>query len=385
MEPSIWLLLLNASVFAIAAAVSALLNFGFIRLSFVLGFLDYPSGRKSHQRPMPFMGGIGIFLAFWLTVGGGFLVAYLSKWSRDYSAISTSISDGVFYLGPKIFAIFLGALVILLVGLLDDRFEWSPMRKLIGQVTAAGILMSLGLTINLFAAIGPLGFVATFAWILLIMNAFNFIDSLDGHCAGVALISCLAFFCITQLIGQFFLGLFLACLMGSLLGFLRHNFMPAKIFLGDNGSLFIGYMMAAMTLLCRYQDGTRTMATAFVPLLAFGVPIYDMISVVLVRLLRGLKPWQGDRNHFAHRLVKIGMSERVAVVFSYFIATTLGVVAVLTTQVTVLGAFLIGVVFLLIIGIVAFLEFYTAERIRVIEKLSKKGKWHGQPLEEGRP
>jgi UDP-GlcNAc:undecaprenyl-phosphate GlcNAc-1-phosphate transferase len=158
------------------------------------------------------------------------------------------------------------------------------------------------------------------------------------------------------------------------LGLLIHNFKPAKIYAGDNGSLFIGYMMAAFTLLGTYRSHSGTYITSFIPILIFGVPIYDTLSVIVVRLARGIPPWRGDRNHFAHRLVKIGMSDKVAVIFSYFIQSTTGLVAVLMTQVTLLGAVLIGFVFVLIIGVVAFLEFYTTEKIRAMEKLMDKKK-----------
>lgn len=372
----------NLIVFAVAAFACYYLTFVCIRVSHRFDLLDYPVGRKAHAHPMPFLGGAAVFVSFWGIILIGIMMAHLLNaptlrpWHVQRLLVSvTSVT-------PKILGIFLGSIVIYLVGLFDDKFQWSPKRKLAGQIFAAGILMSLGLTINVFTALGPVGYVITFIWILLIMNAFNFIDSLDGHCTGVALISAIVFFWMTQIIHQPMVGLLLITFAGALAGFFPHNFKPARIFLGDNGSLFIGYMMAAFTLLCSYQAPQGTYATIFIPVLVFGVPIYDTMSVIIIRLMRGQAPWYGDRNHFAHRLVRIGMNEKVAVIFSYFVALTIGLVAILTTQVTLFGAVLIGLIFLCIIGVISFLEFYSMERIKIADKIAKKRRRRHQEIQD---
>jgi len=362
----------NMAGFCVAAVLSYFLTFFFIAVSRQLGLLDYPAEIKLHKKPMPFLGGVGVFLSFWLVIFIGILGAYFFKTQAPPAAFSVNILSGILSVVPKVLGIFLGSVVILVVGLYDDKFRWSPLRKFAGQVAAVLILMSTGLTINFLSPLGLVGGLITFFWILLIINAFNFIDSLDGHCAGIALISAVVFFWITQIIHQPLVGFLLIALAGALMGFFPHNFKPAKTFLGDNGSLFIGYMMAAFTLLCSYQAPRQTYVTSLIPVLIFGVPIYDTLSVVTVRIFRGMPPWHGDRNHFAHRLVKIGMSEKVAVIFSYFVALILGFVAILTTQVDLFGAIIIGFLFFGIIGAVAFLEFYTTERIRIVEELAKK-------------
>ncbi|HTL71091.1 MAG TPA: MraY family glycosyltransferase [Candidatus Eisenbacteria bacterium] len=363
---------LNASVFLVAATMGYIFTFFFIGVSHRFKLLDYPEGRKIHARPMPFLGGAALFASFWATVFGGIAAIVVCSRLSPRPLFLDSLSGSVMTLLPKMTGIFVGGLVIFLVGIYDDKFRWTPVRKLAGQCLAAVILMSLGLTINLVQSLGPLGYGITFVWILMIMNAFNFIDSLDGHCAGIALISSLTFFWITQIINQPLVGFLLASFAGALSGFLPHNFKPAKIFLGDNGSLFIGYLMAAFTLLCRYQVPQGSYATLFIPVLVFGVPIYDTMSVIIVRLVRGSKPWEGDRNHFAHRLVKMGMSDRVAVVFSYFIEVTIGLVALLTTQVDFFGAVLVGLIFFSIIGVIAFLEYYATDSLRRAEELAMR-------------
>ncbi len=365
MEYLAFLQFVNVIVFASAAFLCWILAGICIKVSYRFDMLDYPQGRKAHLRPMPFLGGAAVFVSFWSVVFAGVFAAqnFLPGSAKIALLLSSvrSVSD-------KLSGIFLGGLVIFLVGLYDDKFSWTPLRKLAGQCVAAGILMSFGFTINLVSGLGAAGYVITFLWILMIINAFNFIDSLDGHCTGVALISMIMFFWTTQIINQPMIGMLLLAFAGSLLGFLPHNFKPARIFLGDNGSLFIGYMAAAFAMLCKYQVPDATYVTLLIPVLMFGVPIYDTMSVIVVRLSRGVAPWKGDRNHFAHRLVKMGMSDRVAVVFSYFIATTTGLVAVLTTQVDFLGAVLVALIFLSIIGVIAFLEYYAAENARVAGK-----------------
>lgn len=370
MDKSILLQLMHLAVFAAAAGLSWFITPLMERLSSRYGYLDYPGGRKRHSRPMPFLGGVAVFVSFWGVVWIGLWVGRLARrfgvgsWIPDSDALLLQIAG-----------IFLGSLVLCVVGLLDDRYQWAPLRKLIGQIFAAGILLGLGLTINLFSAFGHFGYALTLVWVLLIINAFNFIDSVDGHCTGVALISAVSFFWITQILHQPMVGLFLVALCGALLGFLPYNFKPARIFLGDNGSLFIGYVMAAITLLAHYQTPKGTYVGSLVPLLVFGVPIYDTVTVVCVRLRRGQVPWHGDRNHFAHRLVKMGMSERVAVFFSYLTTLTIGFTAILATQVdSPLGAALVLLVFLCILSVIAFLEYYAARRQSLIEQLIKSNR-----------
>lgn len=372
-DPVIFLLVSGAVFFA-GATLSYLLSIFFTKIACQFNYLDYPVGRKTHKKPTPFLGGIGLFVSFWFVVFCGILAAKLISYRVSIFQLIQSPLPDIFYLIPKIGGIFFGSLIILLTGFLDDKYHWLPLQKLAGQIAAAGILISFGFTINLVEGLGIFGYAVTFLWILLIINAFNLIDSIDGHCAGIALVSSIVFFWLTQIIGQHLTGFMLIAFAGTLLGFLPHNFKPAKIFLGDNGSLFIGYMMAAFTLLCRYQAPETTYATVFIPVLMFSVPIYDTLSVMVVRTFRGIPFWKGDRNHFAHRLVKLGMSEKIAVFFSYFVSVTVGLIAILTTQVTQFGAVLIGFITVCIVGVIAFLEFYAAERINIAESLAIKGR-----------
>jgi UDP-GlcNAc:undecaprenyl-phosphate GlcNAc-1-phosphate transferase len=373
----------NAFIFGYAFVLSSFLVWVAMKLSHQYGFLDLPDDRKRHTKPMPLLGGAALFVSFWAVVFSGIGAAFFL--GRGIFNIEWPVLTRILSLIPKVMTIFWGSLVIFLTGLIDDKFTLSPLQKLIGQALAVFILLHSGLAINFVQNLGAWGDVVTFLWVLLIINAFNFIDSLDGHCAGVALISALVFFWITQIISQSMVGFFLMTFAGVLAGFLIRNFRPASIFLGDNGSQFIGYMLSAFTLLCRYQGEQAHYITSMIPVLIFGVPIYDTASVIVVRLLRGTAPWKGDRNHFAHRLVKMGMSDRIAVIFSYFISVTLGLVAISTTQVSSFGAILVGLIFMSIIGVIAFLEVYATRRQQVMEKLARFKAHRDAVVQEKRP
>ncbi len=333
------------------------------------GFLDYPHDRKSHPQPTPYLGGCAIFISFF---------AVFCAADYFFPAFPKIFTDVSFVNLHKMEGIFAGALLIFGVGLIDDRFDLAPLLKLLGQAVAAFLLMKNGLMVNLVAHFDGLGYVVTFVWILAIMNSFNFIDSIDGHCGGVALISCLIFYCISAVIYQPLLGFAVLVLAGAIAGFMPYNWKPARIFLGDNGSMLLGYLMAAFTLLFSYRTAQYSIVTPFIPIFMFGVPIYDTVSVIIVRTFRGIPPWKGDRNHFAHRLVRLGMSEKVAVMVSYFIAFTLGLVALLSTQVnTFFGKVIILFLFISVIGIIALLEYYSAIQIRRMETLAslQKRRW----------
>jgi UDP-GlcNAc:undecaprenyl-phosphate/decaprenyl-phosphate GlcNAc-1-phosphate transferase len=363
--------------FALAAGLSFILCPFFIRLAHAKNLLDYPHDRKQHKGPTPYLGGCVLFISFWTVFIPAFVL--LEHFHSLDSFTNNLIASRV----PQILIVFAGSLVIFILGLLDDKFDMPPFVKLAGQSVVAAVSMYFGLVVNTVAPFGVFGYVITFGWILIIINAFNFIDSIDGHCAGITVISCFVFFAIALIIYQPVLALVVAALSGALLGFLPFNYKPAKIFLGDNGSLFLGYMMAALTLLYSYRTPQYSVVTPFIPVFMFGVPIYDTVSVIIVRLFRGIPPWKGDRNHFAHRLVRLGMSDQIAAQVSFFIAFTMGLVAVLSTQInTFLGKIILAALFISIVGIIALLEYYAAMRIRLVEKLGALQKRRKEDIRE---
>ncbi len=363
--------LINLAVFSAAAIFCWIISPYFIRLAHRFNCLDYPHDRKAHAKPTPYLGGVGIFLTVWILYLPFWAFLYLSK---SEVPIYGAYSQATFMQIPGVFA---GGVIVFVLGLLDDRFNLPPLLKFVIQGAAAVILMFFGAQVNLLLSLGFWGQLATFIWIMTIINAFNFIDSIDGHCTGVTLISCLVLFCIAGIVFQPLLATFVAILGGALLGFMPYNWKPARTFLGDNGSLFLGYMMAALTLLFSYRSANSqySVITPFIPIFMFGVPIYDTLSVIVVRTFRGIPAWKGDRNHFAHRLVRLGMNEKIACLVSFFIVFTLGLVAILSTQVnTTIGKIVITILFVSVIGIIALLEYYAAGRIRIMEELAAQNK-----------
>lgn len=369
--------LIYLSVFLLSTLLSYGITPALIRIAHIWNLLDIPTDRKCHREPTPYIGGIAVFISFWTVIFSALFFFYIYGSQIRDSLPLPSFFYNLQAWSPKILGVFIGGVLMLVIGILDDRFDLSPIVKFIGQSGAAVILLKIGLQVNLFQDFGLFGYFITYGWIIMLMNAFNFIDSIDGHCAGIALISTFIFFLLTQIVHQTAVALLIATFAGSLLGFLPYNFKPARTFLGDNGSLFIGYILSVITLLCRYNNmgNADNEVTPLIPILMFGIPLYDTVSVITVRILRGIPPWAGDRNHFAHRLVRLGMGDRTAVLASYFMAITLGLVALISTQIkTDLGSFLLLLLFGCIISIIALLEFYAALRIRLAEQLATQKK-----------
>jgi UDP-GlcNAc:undecaprenyl-phosphate GlcNAc-1-phosphate transferase len=301
------------------------------------GAVAYPRQRDVHTVPIPRLGG----LAMYLGVCGGMLLAHqlpVLRRAFDYSLDPT--------------AILLGGGLIMVIGMLDDRFELDSLTKLAGQTTCAGILVLLGLQWIIFwvpwggnGAGGSLlildqnqGAILTVLLVVTMVNAINFVDGLDGLAAGVGLISAVATCAFSlHLLDQsggdvtyYPPALIAATLAGACLGFLPHNFQPAKIFMGDSGSMLIGLMMAAASTSASGKvqslDGTETVALLS-PLLVVAavlfVPVLDLLMAIVRRTRKGLSPFHADKMHLHHRLLEIGHSQRRAVLLIYLWAAVL--------------------------------------------------------------
>jgi UDP-GlcNAc:undecaprenyl-phosphate/decaprenyl-phosphate GlcNAc-1-phosphate transferase len=274
--------------------------------------------------------------------------------------------DGARQQIPLSLALVGGILVMHVMGLIDDRKVLGPYVKLIIQLAVAGGLV-IGFDMRAMTFLdahagGPwLSGLLTILWIAAITNAFNFLDNMDGLSAGVAAICASAFLVSACLIGQWFVAATLACLVGSVLGFLIWNFPPAKIFMGDSGSLVIGFVLGVLTVRTTFLapgvDFVDAWHAVFCPLLVLALPLYDLIVVSAIRVSRGKSPFVGDRNHFSHRLVNRGMSRRTAVLCLYLVTATTSVAAIVLPQVrSGLLAFLIVGQTVMILGLVMLLE-----------------------------
>jgi len=340
------------------------------RFAVAIGFVDQPGGRKIHGNPKPLGGGIGIFwgLALPIIAGLGY-VTFAGPPGFLRQAVSGPID--AYWSGARLqthlaWGILLAGAAIHALGLWDDRKSLGPFFKLFVQllvITALVLAANLRILTFLDHAIpggNVISIIVTVLWIAAVTNAFNFLDNMDGLSAGVASICTTAFLFATLSIGQWFVAAGLALLLGSMLGFLWHNFPPAKIFMGDSGSLLIGLILGTLTVRTTYlAPGTRFQNhwyAVLAPVIVLALPLYDLFVVSIIRLMRGKSPFVGDTNHFSHRLVARGMSRRTAVLCLYLVSAATSIAAVMLPHVNGDIAILIFIQTVLILGMVALLE-----------------------------
>ncbi|MHB8829347.1 MAG: glycosyltransferase family 4 protein [Syntrophales bacterium] len=292
------------------------------RLGFRYGVTDMPGERKVHTRIIPRCGGVVILLCFFLALFGSAL-------------LRTRVSLMLVWDAKIIFAC-LGALVAFGVGLYDDFHRLGPKIKFFLQIVAASLAFFGGLRIVAFNLgdvgihFGVMSWFVTVFWFLLFINAMNLIDGLDGLASGVAFFACVVMIILSLAQANYLSALEFAALGGGLLGFLRYNFNPASIFLGDGGSYFIGYTIAALAILG--SNKSQIGATLLIPLLALGVPIFDAILSPVRRFMRGRRMFLPDKGHIHHKLLKIGFSSQKAVMTIYCISALLCVASIMVVH-----------------------------------------------------
>jgi UDP-GlcNAc:undecaprenyl-phosphate GlcNAc-1-phosphate transferase len=350
--------------------ISFALTWMMIHLAPRIGFVDKPGHRKIHVTPKPLGGGVAIFWAIAIPILAGLAVINFAGERLvtrfiDHPDI-VALMTGAERQTPLSLGLLGCALVLHGLGLLDDRKALGAYPKLFVQLAAAAALVIV-FDMRALTALEAWGMgrwpsvIVTVLWIVAITNAFNFLDNMDGLSAGVAAVCTTAFLVTAVIVEQWFVAATLALLLGAVLGFLYWNFPPARIFMGDSGSLVIGFVLGVLTIRTTYlQPGENFAAgwySVFAPLIVLAVPLYDLIVVSLIRLSRGRSPFVGDTNHFSHRLVGRGMSKRTAVLCIYLVTAATAVAAIVLTQVrTTFAAMLIFGQTLLILGVVALLE-----------------------------
>ena len=323
------------------------------------GLIDHPDERKAHRQPTPLGGGIAIFVAVWLLVLGAGLAARLLAHIGPIQSLPPEVHDylsGVASRLPRLLAVFMGALVLAATGLVDDRRSLSPHLRLVVQFLVAIGLVASGERITIFIGSPWVCGAVTVLWIVGLTNAFNMLDNMDGLSAGVALIVSSTFLVVALQTHQYFVAAFLVVVAGAIGGFLVLNFPPASIFMGDCGSMLIGYLLAVVTVDFTFYTPSHPLFPVVVPLLILAVPLFDTISVVAIRLHKGQSPFTADRNHFSHRLVRLGMSERQAVLTIYLITFAVGLGATQLYHTTSAGALVALTQALVIFGVIVVLE-----------------------------
>jgi len=345
--------------FALAYALVPLCR----RLARVTGFMSQPHPDKMGEEAVPLLGGLAIYAAFVLTVTLHYLALALVKNTALVNVVPAVVIEnipGVFRQSQKLLAFLFGGLFIFGIGLIDDRWNMRPILKLGFQAAVALFMVINGIRITFFVMNVFISSAATVIWIVVIINAFNFLDNMDGLCAGVAAIAALFFFFVSSTLEEFFISLMLIILAGSALGFLKYNFSPASIYLGDAGSMFIGYVMAVLTIMATfYSREHRTIFPVILPIIVLALPLYDMATVILMRMRRKIPVYKASPHHFSFRLLSLGMNQRGATLLIYLITFCIGIAAVLLPRVKgSTGAILILIQTMAILVIIALLERY---------------------------
>ncbi|MCA9087202.1 MAG: undecaprenyl/decaprenyl-phosphate alpha-N-acetylglucosaminyl 1-phosphate transferase [Planctomycetaceae bacterium] len=347
--------------FVISVVLTALLR----RWAPAWGLVDQPAARKMHTNPTPLGGGIAIYLATVIPVGCAQLAVV---WLLRQPVMPTWMPaelvphlDGVLYRSGQIWGILAAGGLLVAMGLLDDRFGLSWKARLTVQLLIAIGLVSAGVQATVFVSQPLVGAVFTVFWIVLLINSLNFLDNMDALSSGIGLIASVMFATIMlSLVGEprWFVGGCLLLLAGSLAGFLCHNWPPAKIFMGDAGSTFIGLMLATLTIVGTfYDESIGKPHVMLAPLCILAVPLYDFTSVMLIRLSEGRSPFQPDKCHFSHRLVEMGLSRKYAVLTVHFATITTGLGALLLYRVADWnGAALVVALVLCVLMMIAILE-----------------------------
>lgn len=287
-------------------------------LAYKVGAIDVPKdNRRMHKTPIPRLGGLAIFIAFL------FSVIIFADIDRQMQGI------------------LLGSVMIVILGVLDDIMTLRALPKFLVQIAAAGVVAYHGVTIqfisnpNVFSAasylnLGWLSIPLTIIWIVAITNAVNFIDGLDGLAVGVSAISTASLLVIALIVAEMNISIILAALLGACIGFIPYNKNPAKIFMGDTGATFLGFILAVLSIQGLFK--LYAIISFAVPFLILGIPIFDICFAFLRRVAKGQNPMVADRGHVHHRLIDMGFNQKQAVAISYMLTAILGLAAVLLTS-----------------------------------------------------
>lgn len=308
--------------FFVAMGTALLITPGVILLAAKTGAMDAPDSRKVHKKPIPRIGGLGIYAAFMVAI-----------------VVVMKFAEINYEVGFELAGLMLGGSMIVLLGIIDDYKNLPAKVKLLGQILAATVLV-VAFDVRIDFITDPFGdylyleYLAvpvTIFWIVGLTNTVNLIDGLDGLAAGVAVIASVTIFLVALEDNILLIAVLTAALAGAAFGFLYYNFNPARIFMGDSGSMFLGYMLAGISVI----GAVKCAATIalIVPILALGLPILDTTFAIVRRYRGGVPIFKPDKGHLHHRLLDLGFTQRQAVLLMYVISALLGLSAVALTEV----------------------------------------------------
>lgn len=306
------------AVFLIALMITAVGTPWARRAAVALGFVDVPSDRKVHRTATPLLGGLGILV--------GATIGVFVGYRGDPPA--------------TVIGVLLATTVVAVVGLWDDYRPLPAWAKLGGQIAGFLILAYFGIRVQLPIP-EPLNYAITLLWLLGITNAVNYLDNMDGLSAGTSAVSAAFMLLLALFNDQYLVAALSAAVLGACLGFLRYNFPPATIFMGDVGTMFLGFLLAVLGMQLRFPDNSN-FVTWMVPVFLLGLPIFDMTLVTVSRIRRRISPATAGKDHLSHRLVRLGFGAREAVLALYLLAGVFGMAALYVTQATVVEGYILG-------------------------------------------
>jgi UDP-GlcNAc:undecaprenyl-phosphate GlcNAc-1-phosphate transferase len=320
-----------ALIFSGAVSLSSVCTPLAIAIALRKGVLDKPGNHKSHSSPVPYLGGLAVVVSFSLSMLIPVMAISESSVSREFVVVI-----GV-------------ALALALLGLFDDLRNLSSVLRLACEIAAGVVLWNLDLGVQL-VGVSWVDAIITVFWVVGITNAFNLLDNMDGLSAGIAAIASFSFFAIAASNGQYLVAGLSLALGGCAVGFLRHNFHPARVYMGDSGALFFGFLISFVGL--KLQFNIPSDVSALVPIVVCSVAVLDTSLVTIARLRHGLSPFQGGRDHISHRMVRVGLPVPVAVTVLYVAAASVGVIAFVIARSDETAAWVLaGLVAVLLFGL----------------------------------
>lgn len=342
-------LILNA--FLLSLLVTWLSSFMMKKIAFRLQILDFPDERKIHKNPVPYLGGLAMFCGLFVSL----------------IFIAIFYPPAYFY-KTELSAILIGATLSCLFGVWDDVRGSGAIQKFSVQILIGVIMYSSGFRIEQISIpfggsvtslpVIRIGLFVTVFWYVLIMNAINLIDGLDGLASGICAIVAITLFVVSLEISSFLPLCIMVILLGVSLGFLYHNFYPAKIFMGDTGSLLLGFLIATLTLMSSTK--TPALLALIIPILALAIPIFDTGYAFIRRAIDGKHPFKADKRHLHHRLMALGLPQKNVVMLIYYISGFVGLLTYVlsksSSNILIITAALIGIGFLLLIENLSYLE-----------------------------
>jgi len=351
-------------------------GFGVRRFGPRLGLVDRPGHRKVHAVPTPTSGGLAVWLGIVLPLAAGNVVLAMisagpagaeagSPWGVSLPSFIAPHLSGLAAQSSKLWTVLAGGTVLMVLGLCDDRrgLDWRLRLGVQALVATAVVVFEPRFRMTIFLQAPWITTALSVVWIVGLINAFNMLDNMDGLSAGVASIAASILAAVMLLVPdparhppQLFVGGFLLVLVGALLGFLWHNRPSARLFMGDAGSYLIGYLLAIATLTATFAGRDLPPHAILAPLCVLAVPLYDASTVIVIRLRQGRSPFVGDKSHFSHRLVELGMTKTQAVLTIYLATATCGLGAFLLHQVDTAGACVVLLLVVCTLVLVAILE-----------------------------